>query len=166
MACVASAKETLDCVIAVTPVLISALVAWIARQQWRTNREKLRLDLYERRFAVYESTLAFYQALIGGGEPIPSESFSAVQKSFVKSYRESQFLFKPDSGIFALLGEVHSRSFSIIGLKEEGKGLSTHPETFRKVTAEASETLSFLHRAIEKLEHEIAPYLNFHKVLA
>jgi hypothetical protein len=44
---------------------IAAIALWVASRQSKTSREKLRLDLYDKRFAVYERTLAFYSALLG-----------------------------------------------------------------------------------------------------
>jgi hypothetical protein len=37
-----------------TPIIAIA-TAYIAYQQWRTNRNKLKLDLFDRRFAVYDA---------------------------------------------------------------------------------------------------------------
>jgi len=37
-----------------TPI-IAIIAAYIACQQWRTNRNKLKLDLFDRRFAVYDA---------------------------------------------------------------------------------------------------------------
>lgn len=41
-----------------TPV-IGIITAYIAWQQWRTNRDKLKLDRYERRLLVYEEVVRF-----------------------------------------------------------------------------------------------------------
>ncbi|GAC1667509.1 MAG: hypothetical protein NVS9B4_23360 [Candidatus Acidiferrum sp.] len=166
MSCVSQPKEWIDYASATAPILVSVFVAWVACRQLKLGRDKLRLDLYERRFAVYERTLAFYHALIGSAESLQSESFSQLHKDFIKSYRESQFLFKSDSGIFQLLGELHSRAFNVTGFKEHGKELAGHPETLMKMNNDATEALSYFSTAIEQLENAIAPYLNFRKVLA
>jgi hypothetical protein len=64
MACGAS-KDVIDYLAAVTPILIACFVAWVAFQQFRIGRDKLRLDLCQRRFSVYEKTLFFYHSLTG-----------------------------------------------------------------------------------------------------
>jgi hypothetical protein len=43
---------------------VSLLSAGVAYAAWWTSREKLRLDLYNRRFDVYSRTLDFYHVLL------------------------------------------------------------------------------------------------------
>ena len=40
-------------VLAVPSTMIASIVAWIAYQQYEINRQKLKLDLYDRRFKIY-----------------------------------------------------------------------------------------------------------------
>ncbi|MCJ2113280.1 hypothetical protein MKK64_19060 [Methylobacterium sp. E-025] len=40
---------------ALTVPLLGLLAAWIAYQQWRTADRKVQLDLFDRRFAIYEA---------------------------------------------------------------------------------------------------------------
>ena len=49
------------------PIIMAIFLAYIAYQQMVTNRNKLRLDLYNKRFEVYSVALEFYQELIGDG---------------------------------------------------------------------------------------------------
>lgn len=46
--CVGSANNRIN-------PIIAAVVAYIAWQQWRTNRGKLKLHLFDRRFALYDA---------------------------------------------------------------------------------------------------------------
>jgi hypothetical protein len=152
---------------AIAPIcgyFIAAIALWVASRQSKTSREKLRLDLYDKRFAVYERTLAFYQALEGPPESLQSDAFRSVGKEFIKAYRESQFLFEAGSGIFELLGQMKARAARIEGCKTHAKELD--PETALKLFEAATEAQRFWDASIEKLEQAIAPYLNFHKVLS
>jgi hypothetical protein len=165
MACGAS-KDVIDYLAALTPIAIAAFVAWVAFQQFRIGRDKLRLDLYQRRFSVYEKTLFFYHALTGQIETQQSEAFSKTLGDFITSYRESQFLFKSSSGIFPLLEEFHAKAFKVIGFKQHGAELMrASPAEFQKLSADAQEALAFFPQALETLEKSIAPYLNFRRVL-
>jgi len=47
-----------------TPI-IAAFVAYIAYQQHKTNRDKLRLDLYDRRYKVFHSVVSLLQHILG-----------------------------------------------------------------------------------------------------
>ncbi|MDZ7937868.1 MAG: hypothetical protein U5M53_06140 [Rhodoferax sp.] len=150
---------------AVTPILIAIFVAWIAFQQYRIGRDKLRLDLYQRRFSVYEKTLYFHHLLSGSVEQQKSEAFSKTFRDFITAYRESQFLFESSSGIFPLLEEFHAKAFKVIGFKQHGESLIADPVEFLKLKVEAQEALEFFPKALEILEKSIAPYLNFRRVL-
>jgi hypothetical protein len=86
---------------------VSVVSVCFAGAAWWTSREKLRLDLYNRRFDVYSRTLDFYHALLSW-EPtelekaktslLDSPELGNTQKSFIKASREAQFLFDDDSG--------------------------------------------------------------------
>lgn len=42
-------------------VVIGLLGVYVAWRQWRTARQKLRFDLFERRLAIYEATIKFLE---------------------------------------------------------------------------------------------------------
>ena len=151
---------------AFTPSLIGVFVAMVAWQQFKLGRDKIRLDLYARRFAVFERTLAFYNALIGGtAESLQSEYFIQLQLDFTKSCKESQFLFELDTGIYQLLEDLQSRAFKITGFKVHGRMVSDHPETLIKMNDAATEAFEYFDTAIKKIEKEITSYLNFRRGL-
>lgn len=167
MSYVSQSKDYVDYVAAFVPALVALFVAWVAWRQFKLGRDKLRLDLYERRFAVYERTLTFYNALIAGSaESLQSESFFQLHLDFIKTCKESQFLFESDTGIFQLLEELQSRAFKVTGFKVHGCMVADHPETLLKMSNDATEAISYFDTAIKTLEREIAPYLNFRKVLS
>lgn len=99
---------------AVTPVftiLIAGFVAYISRLQWKTNREKLRLDLYERRFDIYMRVFEFQSALLfwgGGPEQI------ALQAPFLRALQESRFMFPEKSGAYKFLIEFNGHAFHVV----------------------------------------------------
>ena len=172
MPCQAQVKDWFDYFVALAPSIITAViaafVAWVAYQQWRTNTEKLRLDLYNRRFDVYAQTLAFYQALIIYDPSADEDSFRKIRADFIKACRESQFLFDKSSKISAIVNQMHDKSYAVSGFKENAKKMaaSGDPETLSKMSTESHDTLMMFLIYIEKLEHALAPYLNFHKLVA
>src|SRR5882724_10519497 len=109
--------QLISYVSAIMSTCIASMALWVAARQSKTNMAKLRLDLYDKRFAIYENTLAFHQALGGTPNSLQTETFTALHRAFVKSYRESQFLFDDDSGVFELLGKVNLDAFKVISTK-------------------------------------------------
>jgi hypothetical protein len=149
-----------------TPI-VGLFGALIAYQQWRIARNKIKLDLYEKRFAIYEATLLFYQKIIAcTADTIKTDDFNIAQKSFIKASREAQYLFSTESGIFKLLEEWHTRSFKVIGFKEVAKDMTQHPEAFLKMQTECNEALQFFEQSLKRLESSLAPYLYFKKAYA
>ncbi|MGA3117133.1 MAG: hypothetical protein ABSF90_22165 [Syntrophobacteraceae bacterium] len=120
-------------------LFIALFVAYIALQQYFTNKrqvkindEKLRLDLYNRRFNVYSTALDFHFALVefsASGEQ-HKDAFTILHKQFLKVAQESQFLFKPDSSIYDMLVEMHKRSFNRTGFIKHGKEVADTPDVF------------------------------------
>lgn len=39
---------------ALSPTIIAALVAWVAFMQWKTNNDRLKFELYDKRWAVFD----------------------------------------------------------------------------------------------------------------
>ena len=73
-------------------ILIAAFVAWIGYLQWRPAQQKAVLDLFDRRFKVYETVkncvdrVTINSALFGG----------ELEKEFLKAVNEAYFLFDDD----------------------------------------------------------------------
>ncbi len=72
-----------------TPV-IAAIAVYIAYQQWRTNRRRLELDLYDRRLRIYQATIECISAALSF-HPTTEAIFG-----FRRSTAEADFLFGPD----------------------------------------------------------------------
>lgn len=154
--------------VAIGPPLVTGVVAiflaYVAYQQWKTNQNKLRLDLYNRRFEVYSNTIIFFQHLSELPQGEQSEEFKKVHRAFIRSCRESQFLFSKESKVFEILEKIHLDSFKVIGLKKSGGDLSKSgsPEVFSKMVVDANTVLAEFHTLISKLETAMFPYLRFH----
>ena len=124
-----------------TPI-IALFGAVIAFFQWRVARNQIKIDLYDKRFAIYEASLIFYQKILTcTAETIKEESFNIAQKNFIKASREAQYLFAKDSGIFQLLQDWHTRSFKIIGFKEIARDIVNQPANFLKMQNDCNDAL-------------------------
>jgi len=150
MACLNTSRDIIDYLVAFTPVAIAGFAAWIALRQMQTARRKLRLDLYQRRFAVYERTVAIYQLLIRPLEEPLSETFEKTFKEFIVASRESQILFEKSSGIFPLLKKFHAKTFKVIGYKQCAPELKSTPLELKKCADEAQDAIAFFEGALSK----------------
>ncbi len=94
----------------VATVGIAFYVAFIGTLQWYIAKEKLRLDLYNRRFEVYTQAMTFMQESMDWGR---LDENGRMQKRipFIRSVRESRFLFAGQPEILSLLEELYNRSF-------------------------------------------------------
>lgn len=165
MSCIAQSKDWADYLVSLTPICIAIFVAYIGFRQAAVSREKLRLDLYNKRFEVYETTLSFYQA-ISSYDGSKDETFKSTHRAFIKAMKESQFLFPPKSNIHEILREMSNDAFKVIGVKEEGAKLAeADPVEFSKMHTDMLDILTSFSFRIDAIEKAIAPYLNFHKIV-
>ncbi len=153
--------HALNAVEGVATVFIAIYVAYIGRMQWVTAREKLRLDLYNRRFDVYLSALDFMQSLMMWAD-IPPDQRMPKLIQFIRAMRESRFLFADDPSILRLLEQFHGHSFKIIGFEEElKKYIRVLPKETIAAYNEKQASLEWILASIQQLEELITPYLAF-----
>ncbi len=92
-----------------TPVIAGA-VAYIARQQWKTSANKVKLDLFDRRYRVFEEVRKLRELIY------PSVR---LQKSNIEAFKagtvEAQFLFGAD--IEEYLREMSERANALENLE-------------------------------------------------
>lgn len=72
-------------------ILIACLVAYIAYQQYKTNRDKLKLSLFEKRFSIYEALDEFLVHILKNGN-VSDEAII----DYSKNTNEAYFLFEKD----------------------------------------------------------------------
>jgi peptidoglycan hydrolase CwlO-like protein len=73
-----------------TPTIAVAAV-YIAWQQWRTNYNKLRYDLFDKRYSVYEAASDFISSILRHGKM--SEE---AESTFLSGIKGSRFLFSKE----------------------------------------------------------------------
>ncbi len=134
--------------------ILSLFLAYIAYQQMKTSRDKLKLDLYEKRFEVYQRTLTFYQMLLDETLDTPTH------RSFIESKEAAFFLFPDNRKIFELLDRVHVNSFKVTGFKNNSETLQGHPETLIKASEASRLAINEISEDIKRLKVFLVPYLN------
>lgn len=85
-------SEIIDLLSAALTPIIAIIVAYIAWRQHKTDKDKLRLDLYEKRFKVYQSTIELLAIIL--------------KKADVSLEEVSQFAFKTNESKFLFENEI------------------------------------------------------------
>lgn len=144
----------------ITAAIITSLVALY---QIFIAREKLRLDLYNRRFNVYSNAIRLLQVTetLEANQP-RSEKFNEAFKEFIISSREGKFLF--DEDVFEVLQKISNTAFAIAGYKEHCTELNTSIHPSLHFYDESIARQKSLYESVALLERQIEKYLSFHKL--
>jgi hypothetical protein len=86
--------------------LIAIVTTYVAWQQWQTNRQKLILDRYDRRFHVYEEVRKILSIIHRDGKA----SYEDLLK-FRRAVSEADFLFGPE--ISEYIDEIYKRGIEL-----------------------------------------------------
>lgn len=76
---------------ALTPLVVAAIAGWIAYRQMQTARDKLKLDLFDRRMAVYEAVRDAIGAAVTNAKLTQQQEFD-----FLMGTRSARWLFGED----------------------------------------------------------------------
>jgi hypothetical protein len=110
-------------------IVIAFITVYIARQQWKTNAQKIKLDLFDRRFLVFEAT----RGIIGQMYTSGVKDKELVE--FLTKTVEAGFLF--GSEIEDYRNEVYRRVQSLIGANQRMNASWPAPPEVRRPIAEA-----------------------------
>lgn len=160
MATNCSTKDWLDYISAFTPILVALFVAYIAYRQWRIAQQKLRLDLYNKRFAIFETTLHMFQELLGGTS-LTVDQFDSLHRQYITAMIEAKFLFDAESGINELMTAFNESAFVIKGSRDIMKTSGILPEMINETSNRMLEEQKNLPAKLNALEKAMAPYLLF-----
>ena len=100
--------------------LILILATYIAWQQWKTNRQKLVMDRYERRLRVYEEVQRILRTICTDLKP----SIEDLVK-FRTSVSEADFLFGPE--ITAYINEIYKHGLNLRRWNQEYRDFTQEP---------------------------------------
>lgn len=142
--------------------LVSAGMKDIADQQRHIAQQKLRLDLYNRRFVVFTALIDFHNAL-ASWENTPEQK--AVSMKFLTVKEESRFLFSDESGIYVLLDDLWKRSWKVTGFLNHKDVWKSDPQAMLDGHNTVATILFKEHdEAFVKLREAMKPYLDFHEI--
>lgn len=103
-----------------TPVIAGTGI-YLSWRQWRTNSQKLRYDLFEKRYVIYEAAVRFIAAMMRDGKPSQE-----AQNAFLTGTQGSKLLFGKEVDEYlhslwvdAVEMEMHQAIFSDLPVGEK-----------------------------------------------
>lgn len=135
---------------AVTTALVAVIVTVITGGQWLTNRARLRHELFDRRYAVYEQIAAFVAGILISGKVPEGEP-----EGFSRRTKTAYFVFGSDREVKALITEIYQQAVKLHTLDATLEGLTgderkNNIESQREVKKWFGETLGELETRFEK----------------
>ena len=103
---------------ALTTGAVAVLVAVITWRQWVTNRARLKHELFDRRFTIYEKITSFLGEMLQGPLPIGRDA------QFLRETKQAFFVFNCDPKVKSLISEVYSHAVDLHAAEAELDGLT------------------------------------------
>jgi hypothetical protein len=125
------------------------VTGYFARRQWRTAKDKLLLDLFDKRFAVYDELRAVVGRQMGGG-PDPNALFD-----FTQAASRANFLF--GSEIQTLLAKTRIDLLNEVAVRDYPRPVSDALE------AEHVARMERLRNFFKDFDELVPPYMNHHQ---
>jgi hypothetical protein len=140
----------------IATLFLSFAVTLIAWQQWRVADNKLRLDLFDWRYKVYDTTRKFLAAIVRDATFTDSQLFE-----FYAGTSDAEFLF--DADVVRFWGEIRERAIDMRTHRILFEPLPVGVERSRHVQAQHDQLL-WLGDQITAMTPVFTPYLGFANV--
>lgn len=135
-------------------ILVAGFATYVAFQQFRLGREKLKLDLFEKRFSVFATTRKFL-ARLSATRSLPVEEVF----QFRVAVAETVFLF--DSDITDYLEEMAKRASRLWAI-EEKLAVTVDQNERAHLIDESTKEFNWVMEQSPVLTKKFAKYLKFH----
>lgn len=133
--------------------IIAGIVAYIAFMQFKTNRDRLRLELYNRRFSVYEGLKELLNKII-----ICFDVTDDDLREFRIKTNEAAFLF--DKDIVEYLKEINNKGTKLYSYNCKIKRGDTSPP-WPKTPEDINKISIWLQDQLEESKDIFSKYLKF-----
>jgi len=144
-------KQYIDIFSALLTPVIATVTTYIAVQQYRNNRLKVRHDLYDRRLAVLRATNRFFLSAW------QSRGFTWDDlKEFSLSKSEAHFLY--DNELDNYLKDAYERGFKLLFLEDERKRSSVEDD--QKIVYEMRDHQKWFGEQRDTLNQRFRKYLS------
>lgn len=132
---------------------IAIIVAIIGGLQWWTNRNRLKLDLFDKRYEVYSATRDLLAKVTQRGSASDEDLFN-----YLMSTREAYFLFEDD--LTKYLDSIYDKAIDIQVYTSELDGLPKGKSDERtELVGKRSVAKKWIISQIEELRKKFSPYI-------
>lgn len=133
-----------------TPI-VAIVAVFIAFMQWRTAQHKLKHELFDRRFSIYEAVRNFISSIVGSGKTRDEDIFI-----FLSATREAKWLL----GLYPAkyLDELYSKTIDLQVLQLKLEGVPSSEEKIINAKKQA-EIKKYLYSQYKILDEIFAPFL-------
>jgi hypothetical protein len=138
--------------IAVATPTIAALVAIITWRQWATNKAKLRHELFDRRYEVYERVAGFLSSVIQSGRVEPGTA-----EEFLRQTKKAYFVFGGDAAIKTLVEQIYHQAAKLHALQAKVNGLTG--QALESNVDKQTEVKGWFQETLHSLEPRVSKYL-------
>ena len=138
-------------------LIVGLSVAYIAWQQWQVARSKLRLELFDRRYKVFEATRKFLAVILRDARCFEDSQLF----EFNAGTSDAEFLF--GSEVVDYLAEIRKRSLDMRFHQKLYEPLPVGDERSRHVQAH-HDHLVWLADQLTAMSKTFRPYLGFSHV--
>lgn len=128
------------------PLLIAGIATFIAWEQFVINRRQYRLALFEKRMAVFNSTMNMIASVVQSANPQLADCMK-----FIRDTRDHELLFGPEVGTFII--EVYNKAIK----------LRTQNAVGADTAAQQTETLNWFIAQMSDARKVFLKYLDFRK---
>ncbi len=140
----------------IATVFLGIVASWIAVQQLRLARHRFRLDLFDRRYKIFDATRSFLSVILREATFKDSNLFE-----FYAGTSDTEFFFGPE--IVAYLFDIRKRALDMRLSQKKYERLPVGEERSRLVDAEHQEA-AWLNDQIVAITVVFRPYLSFSKI--
>lgn len=134
-------------------IFIGIFVAFVGYQQYYVNKERFKLDLFEKRFKVYDSIRVLLIHMLSGAILEPERLFR-----FRSDTEDALFLFKEDVTNYIKL--VDKKAVEYINMPERLRAFPAG-EYKSNILKEKSSLMKWIFEQQPRLQEVFAPYLKF-----
>jgi hypothetical protein len=131
---------------------IALLVAVITIGQWVTNRARLRHELFDRRYDVYEKVAGFISEVLRSGTVV-----LGADDEFNRRTKRAYFVFGCDPKVKSLLDDIYQHARHLHTLQAKENNLSG--QALNKNIDKQNDEKEWFRSMLDELEHSFERYL-------